>query len=167
MNHQHLLSIAQSRPLYLNIVFTIIAIGLGITVPNIFHLFGLGPAFLPMFLPVILLALFTGYHYVIAAAIITPLLSYGITGMPPAPVAMHMVFQIAVLGCLLIYFSRNLNIKYIYAIPAAILSERVLSLIAASVTNSEHLTAGHIVASYPGILMLVFVSIMVMKFYNR
>jgi hypothetical protein len=167
MNPQESLTIAQSRPLYLNIVFTAIAIGLGVTVPKIFHLFGLGPAFLPMFLPVILLGLLTSYGYVFAAAIITPLLSYSLTGMPPAPIAMHMTVQLAVLGSLVILFTRNLKINYIYAIPAAIIAERVLSLIAASAIGSEHITTGAILGSYPGMIMLAVVSIIVMKLYDR
>jgi len=167
MNQEQVFTVVKSRPLYINLVFTVLAIGLGITVPKIFHVFGLGPAFLPMFLPVILLAMFTGYRYVIAAAVITPLLSYSVTGMPPAPVAMHMILQIAFVGSLIIYLTRNVNINYLYAIPAAIIGERVLSLIAAAVINSEHMTTGQILGSYPGVIMLAVISIIVMKVYYR
>ncbi len=167
MNRQQSLSVAQSRPLYVNAIFTVTAIGLGVTAPKIFHLFGLGPAFLPMFLPVILLGLLTSYGYVLAAAIITPLLSYSLTGMPPAPIAMHMTVQLAVLGSLVIVFTRNLKLSYLYAIPAAIVAERLLSLVAASVIGSEHITATAILGSYPGMIMLAVVSIIVMKLYER
>jgi hypothetical protein len=167
MRNEQSLALSHARPLTMNIVFTVLAVGLGITVPKIFHLFGLGPAFLPMFLPVVLLGLLTGYPYVIAASVITPLLSYGLTGMPPAPIAAHMTVQLAFLGSALVFLTHNMKLKYIYAIPIAVLSERVLSLAAASVSGSEHLTAGGIAGSYPGMLMIIVVSMIVMKLYDR
>jgi hypothetical protein len=60
-----------------NIVFTIVAIGLGITFSRVFHPVGLGPVFLPMFLPLVILALVASPFYLLSAAIITPLLSTG------------------------------------------------------------------------------------------
>lgn len=167
MARQHSVAIAESRPAYVHIIFTVLAVGLGVTVPKIFHVFGLGPAFLPMFLPVILLATFSTYRYVLFAAIITPFLSYGLTGMPPAPVALQMVFQLVALGALLVYFTRRLNMQYLYAIPAAIISERLLSLIAALSGVSQHLSVSQIVGSYPGMIMLAVVPIIVLRLYER
>ncbi|MGD0592029.1 MAG: hypothetical protein ABSA44_14715 [Bacteroidota bacterium] len=149
-----------------NIVFTIIAIGLGITLPRIFHLVGLGPIFLPMFLPIVILALVASPFYLLSAAIITPLLSTALFGMPELTTSCMMIVQLSIVGTT-IGLLRSKNIHIWIAVPSAVLIERVLSLGTAYVIPAIHINPNAILQSYPGILVLSASALLVDKLYDN
>ena len=149
-----------------NIVFTILAIGFGITFPRVFHLVGLGPVFLPMFLPIVILALVTSPIYLLSAAIITPLLSTALFGMPGLTTSSIMIVQLSIIGTT-IELLKSKNICGWIAIPSAILIERVLSLGTAYVIPAIHINPNSILQSYPGIIMLVASALLVDKLFNN
>lgn len=71
----------------------------GIILPQLLHAIpNAGAVFLPMHIPVLLCGLICGWQYGLACGIITPLLSYFITGMPPTPVLPGMLCELAVYG---------------------------------------------------------------------
>lgn len=51
--------------------------------PQFFHLFGLGAAFLPMFLPVFAGAMVLSWKFAMVLGLSSPLISWIFTGMPP------------------------------------------------------------------------------------
>ncbi|MBU1099759.1 MAG: ECF transporter S component [Bacteroidetes bacterium] len=83
---------------------TALFIAIGIVLPQLFHLLGLGSIFLPMFLPVYLAALFLSLKYSILVALLTPTISFLITGMPPIvpPILLLMLLELSV-GVLIIW----------------------------------------------------------------
>ena len=71
--------------------------------PVFFHLVHLGPVFMPMYLPLITLAFFVRPLPAAVTALVTPLLSAAVTGMPPfyPPVAVFMAIELALMGTLI------------------------------------------------------------------
>jgi hypothetical protein len=71
--------------------------------PAVFHLVRLGHVFMPMYLPLVTLAFFVPARQAAATALIVPLLSGAVTGMPPfyPPVAVFMSIELAVMGALI------------------------------------------------------------------
>mgnify|MGYP000908412253 FL=1 len=82
-----------------NIILSGLFIAIGIALPMMFHVLGLGSVFLPMHIPVLLSGFFVDIPYAFAVGAITPMLSSMMTGMPPAfPVMPYMVFELAAYG---------------------------------------------------------------------
>jgi hypothetical protein len=71
---------------------------LGIVVPILFHLVGLGRVFLPMHLPILAVGFFVSPTVAAAAGFVTPWVSSFLTGMPPLPVAVLMSLELPVLA---------------------------------------------------------------------
>jgi hypothetical protein len=65
------------------IPLTALFAALGVALPPVFHIFGLGSTFLPMFLPVMLGSMLLSWKFALVLAIFTPLSSWLLTGMPP------------------------------------------------------------------------------------
>jgi hypothetical protein len=65
--------------------------------PLLFHLVRLGHVFMPMYLPLVTLAFFVRPLPVMVTAIVVPVLSGAVTGMPPfyPPVAVFMAIELA------------------------------------------------------------------------
>lgn len=84
----------------------VIAIVFAAALPQIFHVLGtaagignaLGNILLPMHLPVILAGFLAGPFAAGAAGFISPLLSYGLSGMPAATMLPFMMIELAVYG---------------------------------------------------------------------
>jgi hypothetical protein len=71
---------------------------LGVVVPILFHLVGLGRVFLPMHLPILAVGFFVSPIVAAAAGFVTPWVSSLLTGMPPLPVAVLMSLELPVLA---------------------------------------------------------------------
>jgi len=71
--------------------------------PVIFHVLRLGHIFMPMYLPLVALAYFVRPLPAAVTAIVTPLLSGAVTGMPPffPPVAVFMALELSVMAALI------------------------------------------------------------------
>ena len=65
--------------------------------PVIFHVFHLGSMFMPMYLPLVTLSFFVGPIPALLTALLLPLISGAITGMPPfyPPIAFIMSIELA------------------------------------------------------------------------
>ncbi len=156
-----------NRKFMVHSVFTLIAIGLGIALPRVFHIVHLGSTFLPMFLPIVILAVFSPLPYVMVASLLTPLLSSLITGIPPIWMGTIMIFELACVGGLIWFFSQKLHFKAYIAIPVALVCERFCILAASWLVPNSLVTSGGILVSYPGLLMISIVGILVAKIYDR
>lgn len=75
-------------------------LALGLLIPLLFHLLGLGAAFLPMHIPVMLAGFLLGPAFGAGIGALSPLLSALLTGMPPLmpPVAQTMILELAAYG---------------------------------------------------------------------
>jgi hypothetical protein len=71
---------------------------LGVVVPILFHLVGLGRVFLPMHLPILAVGFFVSPIVAASAGFVTPWVSSFLTGMPPLPVAVLMSLELPVLA---------------------------------------------------------------------
>jgi demethylmenaquinone methyltransferase/2-methoxy-6-polyprenyl-1,4-benzoquinol methylase len=71
--------------------------------PVVFHLVRLGHVFMPMYLPLVTLAFFVPPVPAAVTALIVPILSGAVTGMPPfyPPVAVFMSLELAVMAALI------------------------------------------------------------------
>ena len=71
--------------------------------PVLFHLVHLGHVFMPMYLPLITLSFFVRPLPAAITALLSPILSAALTGMPPfyPPVAIFMTIELAVMGSLI------------------------------------------------------------------
>jgi hypothetical protein len=67
--------------------------------PVIFHVFHLGSVFMPMYLPLVTLSFFVGPIPAVLTALLLPLLSGAVTGMPPfyPPIAFIMSIELAIM----------------------------------------------------------------------
>ncbi|NLP11879.1 ECF transporter S component [bacterium] len=67
-------------------------VALGLMLPALFHAVGLGSVFLPMFWPVALAGFFLPWPFAVAVAVLTPIVSSLLTGMPPvSPPILHLM----------------------------------------------------------------------------
>jgi len=71
---------------------------LGVIVPILFHLVGLGRVFLPMHLPILAAGFFVSPIVAAATGFVTPWVSSFLTGMPPLPTAVLMSLELPVLA---------------------------------------------------------------------
>ncbi len=95
---------ANSRPA--RILTAILAIGAAVALPQVFHAVGvlsgtgaqLGSALLPMHLPVLLAGFLGGPVTGCIAGILSPLVSFGISGMPDAALVPFMMIELGAYG---------------------------------------------------------------------
>lgn len=87
---------------------------LGIIFPIFFHFLGLGSAFLPMFIPVIMGAILLPPSMAVSVAVITPLMSFLFTGMPPVypPLLLIVLVELMVVSlvCSVLYGREKFSI---------------------------------------------------------
>lgn len=74
-------------------------LGIGILLPMVFHYFNIGgQIFLPMHFPIIIGGFLLPWQYAGALGLVTPLLSFFITSMPPAPGVFCMMAELFTYG---------------------------------------------------------------------
>ena len=66
-----------------NLTLSAMFMALGVIVPVLFHAVGLGSMFLPMFWPMAACVFFLPVRYAISVGLLTPVISFFLTGMPP------------------------------------------------------------------------------------
>ncbi|NQT26281.1 ECF transporter S component [candidate division KSB1 bacterium] len=80
------------------IILSGLFIAIGVILPILFHMIGLGAFMLPMFWPICISAFYLNPLFAILTGVLTPMISMLITGMPPAPVVYLMIGELAALG---------------------------------------------------------------------
>lgn len=71
---------------------------LGVVLPILFHMIGMGRTFLPMHLPVLVAGLLLGPRIAWTVGLVVPWLSSLLTGMPPMPMPVLMSLELVVLA---------------------------------------------------------------------
>lgn len=162
------------------ITYSALYIALGIMVPLAFHLFGLGPSFLPMHIPVLLSGFHLGPAAGLMCGLITPVLSHLAIGMPPLspPMLPLMMVELPVYGFTagLLYKTYGLNI-WISLIASMILGRLGAGLTGWLLSGLFHLAIppqayllGSLLIGLPGIvlqLLLVPVFVRLLKGRGR
>jgi len=111
-----------------NLILTAMFIAMGLLLPMAFHAFGLGKAFLPMHIPVLLCGLICGPFYGAICGFITPLLSALFTGMPVLfPTGVAMMAELCVYGILTGFLYRGKKWNVYPALIVSMLGGRVVS----------------------------------------
>jgi len=135
-----------------------------------FHAFGLGMAFSPMHLPVLLCGLLCGWPYGAFCGLAGPVVSFLLSGMPGVPQLVHMVPELMVYGLVTGVLYARLRTGRLYAdlylslLPAMVLGRVVGGLCQAlfylsnARESSLALWAGsYLVGTAPGALMQLIV----------
>lgn len=104
---------------------------LGILFPQFFHFLGLGPAFLPMFIPILIGSMFVNWRFALLMGVLSPTISWLITGMPPIipPILPILVTELCITG-MIISILRQSTIWSVWIIlPIGLLVDRILLLV--------------------------------------
>ena len=145
-----------------------------LALPFLFHLLQLGRVFLPMYLPLMALSFFASPAVVAATALVVPLLSALLTGMPPwyPPVAPAMSLELLLMGALASFVWRRTGRRKwsILAVLAPVLVlGRGLQLVMGYLLGllldlpPEFLSLASVATGFPGlILMCVVIPALVM-----
>ncbi len=145
--------------------------------PVLFHVLQLGRLFMPMYLPLVALAFFVRPRAAAVTALVTPILSGALTGMPPfyPPVAVLMSLELGLTGLVL----SALNFRFPRVNPwlllaPVLLGGRILYVglvyIFARVVElpARFVVGASLLSGWPGIvLMLVVIPPLVLRFARR
>ena len=136
---------------------------LGVLLPQIFHWFGLGSTFLPMFFPVLAGALLLPRALACTVAVLTPLSSWMLTGMPPLapPILPLLMIELTVSALITSSLHVHLGKSALLSLAAALLADRLLLYgiveIVTRLAGVEHPLFGPamVLAGLPGIAMML------------
>lgn len=141
---------------------SISTLAVAVVMPQIFHYFGLGKEFLPMYLPLVVMAVVSGNRWgVLVPAVLAPMISLVLFGMPVLPVAVLVALELTlvVLG---IGLAKTRKWNLVAALPVILIAGRAVSLLGnlvirnGSWENSWSFTA----SAWPGILVLLAAGIL-------
>jgi hypothetical protein len=101
---------------------------LGVLLPQVFHWFGLGSTFLPMFLPVLTAAMLLPRMLACTVAVLTPVTSWLFTGMPPLspPILPMLMAELLVSACIASTLRYHQGRSALLALVIALLADRAL-----------------------------------------
>lgn len=119
-----------------SLVIAALMVALAVTLPLAAHLTKVGgPIILPMHIPIFLAGLMLEPGWAVAVAVVSPLLSFLLTGMPPMspPMLPLMVVELSVYSLTLSLLVRRTQYSILITLPAAMLLGRVGLGLAAAV----------------------------------
>lgn len=160
------------------LTFAALCLALSLLLPQAFHLIGMqqaGQLFLPMHIPVLIGGMVLGWKYGALLGVLSPLLSFVLTGMPGAERVMFMVMELMSYGAIAGLMYQTLHIKdqpfggYISLITAMIAGRIVYGLTLTLAATLFGMNAGGfaavwaaLVSGLPGIItQLVFLPALV------
>lgn len=109
--------------------FTAIFIASAVVTPWIFHHFYLaGPTFLPMHIFVLLAGLLFGWRAGLIVGLFTPLVSYGISGMPVLSLLPQIVVEISFYGLAAGMLRERFKLRVIWSLLGAMIAGRLALL---------------------------------------
>lgn len=102
-------------------------LALAIILPIGFHAFGLGGrAFLPMHIPVLLAGFIIGPLAGIIVGLLAPVISFGLTGMPPSYAVPLMSLELPIYGLIAGLFYYRLKINIYIVLVIAMIAGRIM-----------------------------------------
>ncbi len=103
-------------------------LAMGILLPMLFHLFGMGQVFLPMHIPILIGGFLLSPGLAFILGVITPITSAFTTGMPPIfPMSIIMAFELGVYGLVIALATRKLKLSTIPALLVSMVAGRVVA----------------------------------------
>ena len=148
-------------------------IALGILIPILFHAVGMGPVFLPMFLPIVVSSFFLPVVYAGCVGIITPALSALMTGMPPPPIVYKMILELLILATLTgILYRKTRWGSFWIVFFSLLITESVALLLTAAIAPLLGLpprlySVLSLLRQIPGILLILFLIPLLIKNVKR
>ena len=127
-------------------VFSAVFVSLGVLVPYLTHYFGgviAGSTFLPMFFFILLAGLFAGWRAGLVIGSCTPLISFGLSGMPLLPVLPEITIAGISYGLIVGLLREKLQLKVIWALLGAIVSGWLVRLGVISLSPLLHIPYGY------------------------
>jgi len=135
---------------------------LGIAIPVVFHLVGLGKTFLPMHLPILVCGLLASPAVSFPVGVVTPVLSSALTSMPPmVPTALLMTLELGALAAAAGFCRRVLRVPVVASVVLAIIAARLVGglellaiapLMGLKQSFAVYLSQS-VVLSFPGIIL--------------
>jgi hypothetical protein len=134
---------------------------LAILFPQFFHFLGLGPAFLPMFIPVMVGSMFLTWRFVLLLAILSPTFSWLLTGMPPIapPILPVLILELATAGLTISVLRVKTSLPAWGILIIAIIADRLILFILVQII-APFLDITHplfsialVVSGFPGIVL--------------
>jgi hypothetical protein len=109
-------------------------VSLAVATPWVFHQFYLaGPTFLPMHIFVLLAGLLFGWRAGLMVGFFTPLVSYGVSGMPVLTILPQIVVEISFYGLVAGMLREKLNLRVIWSLIGAMIAGRLALLLTVSI----------------------------------
>jgi hypothetical protein len=116
--------------------FTAIFVALAVATPWIFHHFYLaGPTFLPMHIFVLLAGLLFGWRAGLIVGLLTPLVSYGVSGMPVLPILPQIVVELSLYGLTAGMLRERFNLRVIWSLLGAMIAGRLALLLTVTILS--------------------------------
>ena len=118
-----------------SLCITAICIALCCVLPTAFHAMGIGTAFSPIHIPVLMCGMICGGGYGLVCGLIGPILSSLLTGMPPATGLVSMVPELMIYGlvsglCMHLIRTKNIFADLYISLVSAMLLGRIVGGIA-------------------------------------
>ena len=143
--------------------------------PVIFHIFHLGSMFMPMYLPLVTLAFFVSPLPAALTALILPLASGAITGMPPfyPPVAFIMSLELAVM-CGIIAQARTMapRLNELFILVPVLFMGRCIGVglvyLAALFMKlpAKFVAGASLISGWPGIVLMIVAIPAILRLYR-
>ena len=106
---------------------------LNVLVPWVFHQFHLaGPTYLPMHIFVLIAGLVFGWRAGLIVGALTPLVSYGVSGMPALTILPQIIVELATYGLVAGLLREKLNLSAIWLLLGAMIAGRLALCLVAS-----------------------------------
>ena len=136
---------------------------LGILFPQFFHFLGLGPAFLPMFIPIMVGSMFLSWRFVILLVVLSPTVSWVFTGMPPIapPILPVLIVEFAVAGLLISTLRLRTSFPVWIILLLAISADRIILFMMVSIIGPlfeithPMFSITLVISGFPGIILQI------------
>lgn len=114
--------------------FTAVFVSLAVATPWVFHQFHLaGPTFLPMHIFVLLAGLLFGWRAGLIVGLFTPLVSYGVSGMPVLTILPQIVVELSFYGLVAGMLRERFNLRVIWSLIGAMIAGRLALLLTVTI----------------------------------
>lgn len=143
------------------ITFSAMFIALGVLFPLLFHVTGLGAVLLPMFWPVAAAGFFLPPLFCVLVGVVTPGLSFLLTGMPPPPVLQVMAAELAVLAVTVSLAHTRAGIPVFGVLLLGLATSRAVLFAAAGLMGSllgippRFASFAYVAKGLPGVLVML------------
>jgi len=159
-----------------NLTTSALIITLGIVIPIAFHAIGMGSVFLPMYWPLATGAFFLFPRWAIVTGIITPTLSFVLTGMPPVspPILPVMIAELTILTFTISYLNQKETLGVLWILMIGLVLSKLILFVAAWLISPviglppELISISSVIHGLPGtVVILILVPLIVKRLINK